>query len=526
MAPLPPTDPRGIATPATRGPTGPRTAGSRASRSSSGWAFALALAALLGLFSCAAPGSDVALAPLWTDISTAGGGREIEALAGAVRVRHREHDGPAREWSLRPFLKDTLEDNGDRNAQFLVPFGLRKARRFEYTWYLRFVARYDLRIDEQGRPERRLVTIPLNYYSEDPSGRVNWAVFPLAGSITRFLTFDRIDFVLFPLFLRTVRDGQVSTSFLWPIFNWTDGPRGTSYRIWPLFGRLRQEGRYDRKFVLWPLLTWGVDFLSHPEPERRWMFWPFYGHTERGDYHAESVLWPFFGWSANPKTGMWAVDAPWPLVRFLRPGSDDPKGPRRSRVWPFYSSYEGDGLTSHWAPWPLVNWRTEDDSLATRQSQYVMPFWQHWEMQEKQGPESSWTKLWPLFQHYERGDTSRSAFPSLLPFWHLPEVDDAYAWLYEVVTREGAGRRQSLRFWGNVFRREADEREVRSYLSFLWSRRAYRAQGERRVEQSLLFGLVRWRSHPDRSEFWPTPLAPAFPGPGWPHERARAEELP
>jgi hypothetical protein len=478
----------------------------------------LALLALLCV-GCATSKSDIALAPLWTDISTAGGGREIEALAGAVRVRRREVDGPTREWALRPFVKETLEENGDRTARFLVPLGTRKVRKFQYLWQLLFLARYDYRLDEQGRARWSLLTIPLNYFADDGTDRTAWAVFPLAGSIEHFITFDRIDFLLFPLFLRTVREGQVSTSFLWPIFNWTYGPRGTSYRIFPLFGRLRQEGRYDRKFFLWPLFTWSTNFLSKEKPEHRWMFWPFYGHTERGDYHAESIAWPFFGWSGNPKTGMWAFDAPWPLVRFLRPGSDDPDGPRRSRVWPFYSHYKGDGLESQWLPWPIVNWREEVDMLGSRKSQYVVPLWQHWKRTETSGVESSWTKLWPVFQHYEHGAQTRFAFPSLLPFWHLPEIDDHYAWIYELVTRETDGERVSLRTWGNLYRREKDEREDRSYVSFLWSRRAYRAEGERRVEHSLLFGLLRWRHHPDGDGFWPTPLRPAFPGPGWPVRR-------
>src|SRR5687767_10267090 len=37
---------------------------------------------------CAGPGRDVHLAPLYSNLSTAGGGREVEALAGVMRVRY------------------------------------------------------------------------------------------------------------------------------------------------------------------------------------------------------------------------------------------------------------------------------------------------------------------------------------------------------------------------------------------------------------------------------------------------------
>ena len=89
----------------------------------------------------------------------------------------------------------------------------------------------------------------------------------------------------------------------------------------------------------------------------------------------------------------------------------------------------------------------------------------------------------------------------------------------ELVTRETNGSHVSERLWGNIFRREKDEVEDRAYLSFLWSKRAYRVQTERRIEYSLLFGMLRWRAYPERPGVWPDLMLPAFPGPGWPAER-------
>ncbi|HUR29463.1 MAG TPA: hypothetical protein VM509_14835 [Planctomycetota bacterium] len=480
---------------------------------------ALVLAALA---SCVTANQDLALAPLVTRISTAGGGSEVEALAGIVRRRHALADGPLREWALMPFVKETLAENGDRRARFLVPLGTREESRDRFLSKLLPIWRFERSLDAQGRPKWSLVTLPLTYWVEDESGRVARAVFPLGGVLERFLTFDRVEFALFPLYVRTWRDGQVSTSFLWPVFNWTNGPLGTSYRVWPLYGRLRQHGRFDRHFVLWPFFSWGRDHLSTAHPEWRWMFWPLVGHRERGTYHAETFLWPFFGWASDSKSGFWAWDGPWPLVRFLRPGKDDPDGPRRSRVWPFWSSYRGDGLTSHWVLWPIVNWRESVDMLGTSKSLFVNPVWQHWRRVDKQGVESSWTKLWPLFQDFRDGDQRRAAFPALNPLWHLPEIDEHYAWIYELVTREVDGGNVSDRVWGNLYRREKDQDEDRAYLSFLWSRRAYQGASEPLVEHSLLFGLLRWRTHPARSGFSFDPMLPAFPGPGWPLARERA----
>ncbi len=465
---------------------------------------------------CTSTRQDVALAPLWTHIRTAGGGREVEALAGIVRTRHRTLEGPLHEWALRPFVKETIEENGDRDAGFLVPLGRRRVHAFDSMWRLLPIVRFERSTDPQGHPKWSLITLPLTYWAEDNTDRVTRAVFPFGGVLEKFLTFDRVEFALFPLYLRTVRDGQNSINFLWPIFNWTYGPHGTSYRIWPIFGRLRHEGRFDKKFFLWPFFQWSVDHLDTAHPERSWMLWPLVGHRVRGSYHAETFLWPFFGYAADPNTGYWSWDGPWPLVRFTRPGSDDPNGPRRSRVWPFWSSYEGDGLKSHYILFPLINWRETEDRLGTGKGNYVVPIWQYWEKKDKQGVETSWTKLWPLFQNFKEGDKGRFAFPALNPLWHMPEIDDHYAWIYELVTRTRDGPRVSVRSWGNLYRREIDETEDRSYLSFLWSRRAFRAGGEPQVEHSLLFGLLRWRSYPERDGFLPDLMTPSFPGPGWP----------
>jgi hypothetical protein len=173
-------------------------------------------------------------------------------------------------------------------------------------------------------------------------------------------------------------------------------------------------------------------------------------------------------------------------------------------------------------PFPLINCREEVDMLGTRKSFFFVPLVQDWTATSTAGVKSSWSKLWPLFQNFEDGDKGRMAIPALNPLWHEAEIDDMYAWIYEQFTREVDGPRTSIRTWGNIFRREIDENEDRSYLSFLWSRRAYRAQAEARVEHSLLFGLLRWRSYPERAGFWPDLMAPAFPGPGWPMQRNQA----
>ena len=71
-----------------------------------------------------------------------------------------------------------------------------------------------------------------------------------------------------------------------------------------------------------------------------------------------------------------------------------------------------------------------------------------------------------------------------------------------------------------LWRREKGESEDRRSLMGLWARRDYIREGAATREQSVLFGLLRWRSGPEGV----TLLQPAFPGPGWPLKRTGGTE--
>lgn len=500
--------------------------GTRAPRLAGSARSALWILLACALAGCASFDQDVHLAPFYTNISTAGGGRELEAIAGVVRVRRPVPKAPVNEWAFRPLMSEKYLENGDWKSWFLVPLGTEKQLGSEYTLQLLPVMRYVHDIDEQGQPEWRLLTLPGVIWQRDNSGRIVNAIFPFGGVIENFLTFDRIVFALFPLYLRTERSGQISISFIWPIFNYTHGPLGKSFRIWPLFGHLHQAGNYDRWFFLWPFFHIQHNYLGSPTPESRWMFWPFYGRTRRGSYRAWSFIWPVFGYAHDSRTGFWSWDGPWPLVRILRPGvGEGPDAPYRTRLWPFYSYYRGDGLESTWVLWPIINSRIDTDAFGVRHSKYLIPLWQNWERVGPAGERTSWTKLWPLYQTYVEPDNSRFAFPALNPLWRTPVMDDHYAFIYELITRETRTEdghvRVSDRSWGGIWRRESDENEDRASLAGVWASRSYEREGEDVVEHSLLFGLVRWRSYPKRPGVWPDLMRPAFPGPGWPAQRAR-----
>lgn len=474
----------------------------------------LGLGAALASGACASLSDDVHLAPLVSHVSVAGGADELELLGGAIKIKRRAPGEAVNEWELHPFVcHDELEQERSL-TRFLVPLGKHDDEGEHSLTQLLPIFRLQTEPDGHGGVRRYWISLPAILWAEDSTDRTFRGVFPLFGVWDRFATYDRITFALFPLYMRTEREGGTFHHFLWPLFSWgRNGRNELDFHVFPFLGVAR-PGIAESEYVLWPFFTSSRERL-YLEPEKQvhsWMVWPFYGRKSGETFRAHSIAWPFFGWSNDSRSGYWSWDGPWPLVRLTRPGTS--KEAYRTRVWPFYSHFDGDGLKSTWVAWPFVNWREETYRDRKRVGQNVIPFWQSSYDTDLEGRElGAWAKFWPLFQYHSEGERSRVGFPTLLPTWHLPEIDEHYAWMWELYTREALGDVIHERAWLGLWRRETDAEEQRDYITGLWSRRKYREDGHDVRETSSLFGLVRWRS--SKAGGFEL-LRPAFPGPGWP----------
>jgi hypothetical protein len=475
-----------------------------------------AIAALaLGIAGCASPRMERHLAPIFTEISRGGGGTELEAFGGIVRIRRPQPGGPHEQFALRPLVIVDRTPKGETLSHFLTPFGTSKTSGGEYFWQLLPIARYQRNINDKGVLEWTFLSLPGIYWARRADGRTLRAVFPFGGVLEDFLSYDRIVFVLFPLYAKVERHGRTTYSFLFPVFAFTRGEGGSGWRIWPIYGTSKLDGTYERSFFLWPIFSWQKNYRRQPQgkEETKWMVFPLVGQARRDTYSSTTVLWPFFGWAEDEQTDFWSWDGPWPLVRLHH---DPQTGTFRTRFWPFYSRYQGDGLDSTWYLYPIINHRTEEYSEAHKDSLYVLPFWQSWVRDDVTTGRTSFTKLWPFFQVERGGDqVSKSAFPALIPLWRTPEIDDMYAWIYELYRRERDHDVVHERSWLGIYRREKDAQEDRVSIAGLWARRRS-GPGRATTETSVLFGLLRWRKTASGSLEW---LPPAIPGPGWPLKR-------
>lgn len=477
---------------------------------------AAALALLVA--GCVTGGGDVHLEPLFARFVASDGARETEALFGLYHRRvggtSRRHAGDrpaASRTTVGPLLGvDRDEEGGARSRwRFLVPFGYGLDRGDERQATLIPVFTWRSGPKPDGSRESFLFSLPGWIVRKNDREGTDFGWFPFWGDVRSVSVFDRLQFFLWPLWMRLDGGGSVGRHVLFPFFGWTRGTGKNGWHAWPFALRAWHEGAYDRWSFLWPVFHVQRNRLWERTPERKWMVLPLLGRTRAGNYTATSVLWPFFGWASDPVTGFWALDAPWPLVR-LQTGPEDTK---RRRFWPFFSYLHAGSLTAWDFAWPIVRRQREHYAKVDRASSFVLPFWQSFhEHDREQELESSWHKLWPLFQHEASGGWRRGSFPTLDPFQRNELVDRYYAWIWKLWEWEAQGEHRHERSWAGIVRRERDARETRTSLSGLWASRVRDEPGGRVRERSLLFGLLRWRVTEGRGFDM---LAPAFPGPGW-----------
>jgi hypothetical protein len=471
----------------------------------------LALAASWALASCAAPGSDVHLAPLYTRIATADGGTLTEVAGGLYR-QHRRDDGDFLEWAtLAPLYGIDRQRNGDWSAEHPFLLGRSRMTNGELTSYVVPLYLGWTRTTSTGETRSVWLSI-LGWMFQRHGEKTHLGWFPFYGHFEDLFTFDSASFTLWPLYIRNERAGRVSHHFLWPFFGWTTGGGEASWHVFPLFGHAGWEGRYDRNYLLWPFFHWQKSYLGGDgeESEHTWWFWPFLGHKQRGTYESWTWLWPFFGYAHDSRSGFWALDFPFFLVR-LQHGPDQTK---RTRFWPFWSRFEEEGFTSTNFLWPLGYLRHEDSEDAERDYANFIPFWQSWDRLDKvTGETSAFRKAWPLWRYEEQGEWRSGALLEFDPFFkndlvprHLTSFFRIYEW------EEDPDIRRERALLG-LYRRERGRGEDRRSLSGLWASRSYVDEGRNVHETSLLFGLLRWRVTAGEGFDM---LRPAFPGPGWP----------
>lgn len=279
-----------------------------------------------------------------------GGGRRLVAFHPLFSVFQDESTGRHDVHVLWPIFRYSRQPESwhgaDRRMIDIFPFyvnrwsvkdGERSSSRLAFPLYMSGT-------DKAG--QRYFILAPFIWHADEarvpvffpPRPQTFSAVWPLAGEFRDFWNRDRIQFLLWPLFVRSWKgdgDDRVEMHAMpWPFLSLYSGPRVSGFRVWPLYARVRMEGEFTRSYWLWP--------LGHYRDERP---------DERGRFRRGTIFFPFY---ANYETQDLRYRLHGPFH-----GRLEMKG-RTSRGWllGIYNEDENHrtGVRRHRLIWFIVRW--------------------------------------------------------------------------------------------------------------------------------------------------------------------------
>lgn len=323
------------------------------------------------------------------------------------------------------------------------------------------------------------------------------ALFPVAGSIQSRFGYDRLSWIVFPLYGRAERKGTVSTSAPWPFVKVTRGAE-QGFALWPLFGHREKPGAFEQNFFLWPL-AWN-NTLQPPEDapagaqaHREHGFLPFYTSETEAGFVNRNYLWPFFGYTERTAPVRYHEN------RYLWPFLVQGRGEQKhvNRWGPFYTHSTTKGTDKTWVLWPLYRQKSWTDAgLHQTQRQLLYCVYRSTRQRSVANPQAAPAEkahLWPLVSAWDNGAGRKQVqFPSPLEVFFSENERVRVSWsplfaLYRFDQRSPEAQRHEL-LWGLIsWNREPEHREFHLGPLFSVNARA----GEKRI--ALGNGLVGWQ---------------------------------
>lgn len=290
----------------------------------------------------------------------------------------------------------------------------------------------------------------------------------------QFLTYDRLTFVLWPLYTRTEKDERVGHIVLWPLLGTGSGPSDGDtrwHRILPLYSFISQAGRFARYSLLWPIFSWGTEYMDTDDPMSNFAIWPLISWQTSEKISSWSFLWPLFrGQEIKDKKKQ--LDILWPLFHSLY---DNTEGRETHTwwLWPLISRTTGLHQDSWSFLWPLIWWRKYDDPDGVQTQRWVLPFYKSVHRDRKDGGEDDYLQIWPLF-HVDKkhNGTGEWSFPS--PWFYRDGnevgVSEAYDWLYTLVKGRTRGQDDhAVQTAGHLYTTRTRGERTQTSVPFLFS---------------------------------------------------------
>jgi len=427
----------------------------------------------------------------WTDVH----GNERSRFAGPFVDTIRSPE----DWTFRAVrpLWSTWSNPGleTTNSEYLWPVASKRRQEEQRSWRVLLSWGWNWDVDDP-ESRHRLWILPFYFQGRSKNGHDYLALFPLGGTIREFAFWDRIDFALFPLWVRSQMGDIEANTWLWPFISRTSGKGVERFRVFPFYGYNEREGRGRKTFVLWPFWT-HVRYTMPGSSGTGWILFPLTGHLKLTDQETWWVLPPFFRVSVGDEQNR--IFGPWPFYQREKGEVD------KFYLWPLYGRKQLAGVDQRFFLWPLGHYEKSTQPTGVKSRLHLLPFFRHYtsepsEVMKGEEMSSSYTKVWPLYSHLSKGDgeVRRTVIPDLNPMRGGP-IERNYAPFWRLYMRsEVEDRVDTEVLWGlyRSLKRGEDYRYRSLFPLFSWSRE------EEGGHFSLLKGLLarerdgekkRWR---------------------------------
>ncbi len=466
-------------------------------------------------------------------------GQRTEAMGPFYYSQQRETD---RTVAVPPVFSHTDHETGGEEFDFLYPLLTHDRFGGEYRWQLMQLLSFAGGQSQEEVPRKRFTIFPIYFQQRSPDTNLNYtALFPFYGHLKQRIFRSEINFVAWPIYVKTVRRksasalpddpflavpyrylqamrGDITTyNYVFPFFHlrYGDGLRG--WQFWPLYGRERKEVTtstnvwgdpestpgHDKVFVLWPFFADQKREMGTTNELRQQFLLPFYSYFRSPGRDSTSYLWPLGLTVTDDRDRQYKeVGAPWPFIVFARG-----EGKTISRVWPIFSQGSNTNLTSTIYLWPLYKYNRVQSAPLDRERTRILWF-VYSEVSDKNtetGRVRGRTDLWPLFVH--RRD------------WHGSTRFQVLALLEPILPTNKSIERNWSPLW-SLWRSEHNATNGAASHSLLWN--LYRRETTATTKKcSLLFGLFQYSSGPERNRWrlfyvpFSRSRAPTEPEPEW-----------
>jgi hypothetical protein len=372
---------------------------------------------------------------------------------------------------FRPFYA-TITGGGVVKTDILYPLFYYRKYPGAYRWsFFNLITGegVDAAVSKAGGPTDRHFDLWPFYFSHETKDPVDTyhGLFPIGGNIRYRLGFDRISWVVFPLYAQTVKKGTTSTYAPWPVVRVVRGEEH-GFDLWPLFGITNGPGPAHHSFFVWPLIWNNVlepkpDAPAGTAPGTEFGFLPFYTRETAPGMIDENFVWPFFGYTRRTSPYHYAETRYlWPF--FLQGRGDD----RLVNRWgPFFTHSNIKGDDSKWVMWPLWHQKKwiDGDIGQTKTQFFYFVYWSLYETDVDRPAVAPAYKrhIWPLVSIWDNGAGSRQMqIPSPVEvfFPANPDIRELWTPLFSVYRydHEATGETRSSLFWSAVsWRRNPSE---------------------------------------------------------------------